>query len=222
MSIIHGRWQDVLPGTYDPATAVVITDPPFGLSGKTGRGAMADKGYQDDTPWTDHVTEVLDNLPAARYVIRGPGSGLLELERRPRRLCIEVSAFRPRGRTIAGVVVHLWLGWGVWGRLRIGYRRTVAEDVWHITNPYDDPGTPSKRGYSRGDHGGVTPYAAAWMAVQTWAEPEWTVLDPFAGVGRIGRACATRGIAYLGAEVSEAWAREANHRIGQVQLEMPA
>jgi hypothetical protein len=36
-----GRWQDVLPGTYDPARAIVVTDPPYGLAatGGTGNGA---------------------------------------------------------------------------------------------------------------------------------------------------------------------------------------
>ena len=36
--ILRGDWHDVLPGTYDPAHAVVVTDPPYGLAAAGGKG----------------------------------------------------------------------------------------------------------------------------------------------------------------------------------------
>lgn len=35
-TILRGDWHDVLPGTYDPARAVVVTDPPYGLAAPHG------------------------------------------------------------------------------------------------------------------------------------------------------------------------------------------
>jgi len=218
--VLAGRWQDVLPGTYDPDHAIVITDPPFGLAGTKRRGQLLDMGYADTIPWSEHVAEVLDLLPAKRHVIRGQGSGFLGLNgEAPRRLCVEVSKYRARGRTPPHTVGHLWFGWGVWGWLWVGYRKDRPEDAWMVGNPYDDAERPANQGILRSNHRGITPYSAAWMAVSTWAErgPVWTVLDPYAGIGTIGRACADRGIRYVGAEVNPEWAREANERLGSVQ-----
>src|SRR5688572_27120317 len=136
--VLLGRWQDILPGRYNPDEAIVVTDPPYGLEAREGtangshgrlrgRGQTddrpshsTDKGYEDTIPWGRHVEEVLDLLPAKRHVIRGPATTLILRDYpQPRRMCVEVSAYRRRAANRPGVVPYLWQGWAVYGRLQI-------------------------------------------------------------------------------------------------------
>ena len=223
-----GRWQDTLPGTYDPALAVVITDPPYGLAAgnSSGNGApgihprgslQADtrpghetgKGYEDTIAWAHHVKEVLALLPAKRHVIRGPATALIRRDYpQPRRLCVEMAAYRRRAANRPGVVPYLWQGWAVYGRLQIDrHKRPPTGDAYTSTfllrkDPRDHrPQT---------DHRALTPYAsAAWM-VDTWADPGCLVIDPFAGLGTIGLAARMLGFDYLGSESVPEYAKVAN------------
>jgi len=133
-----GRWQDVLPGSYDPERAVVVTDPPYGLQAGGGLGVRApgsnfglgrdggrtleatEKGYEDTVPWGQHVAEVLALLPAKRHCIRGPATMLIRRDHpQPRRVCVELAAYRRRAANRPGVVPYLWQGWAIYGRLQI-------------------------------------------------------------------------------------------------------
>jgi hypothetical protein len=213
----QGDWRDVLPGTYDPARAVVITDPPYGLEApgfaawggsRTGAArASAGKGYADVIPWADHVRDVLTLLPAKRHVIRGPATLIVRRDHpQPRRLCIEVAAYRARSSNHPGAVPYAWQGWCVYGRLRLdpGRPRAPAAD-WVKVNAYQDDG---RRG-TRRDHKGVTPVHAAAFVVDLWTDAGDLVLDPFAGVGTIGSVAVSIGRDYLGAELDPRWAADA-------------
>jgi hypothetical protein len=209
-----GDWREVLPGTYDPELAVVITDPPFGLDSPAHRAVShhtrePDRGYSDAIPWADHVREVLELLPALRHVIRGPASALVRRDHpQPRRLCVEVSLFRRRSTHRPGMVPYMWHGWAVYGNLRVGYQPRAARGDAVLIRPYADDASSS------GDHRGVTPYEAAMWAVETWAAPGLTVLDPFAGTARIGRAALELEQDYRGAELDARWWREAQRTLG--------
>lgn len=215
-----GRWQDVLVGTYDPARAIVITDPPYGLSTvanasggaagihtrvKLDRRRPFDpyKGFPDDVPWSRHVEEVLDLLPARRHLIRGPATALVKRDYpEARRICIE---FAPYRRTIArlGVVPYLWQGWAVYGRLRIERHRTPPTGDAVITSAF----ARDQRSYRpRSDHRALTPYTAASWIIANWADDDCIVLDPFAGLATIGLAAVTLGFDYLGAELLPVYA----------------
>lgn len=220
-----GDWRDVLPGTYDPTHAVVITDPPYGLQGvdNASRGpgshgdrpAMYDKGYPDDTPWRQHVADVLALLPAVRHVIRGPATAVIRHDYpQPRRLCIEASMYRRRDAHRPGVVPYLWQGWCVYGRLRIGRRARVPVGDAQQVRPFVDDGMRRGRG-----HGGITPYASALWMVETWADPDMVVIDPYAGTGTIGRAALALGFDYLAAEVVPRWHAEA---VASIESYQPA
>lgn len=225
-----GRWQDVLPGTYDPARAVVITDPPYGLdvyggaalrppgANSSGRRPGPQKGYADTVPWATHVAEVLSLLPAARHVIRGPATMIVRRGHpQPRRLAIEMAAYRRRDAHRPGVIPYLWQGWCIYGRLKIDTpRREMPAGDATIIRPYADR---TLRPAGHDQHRAITPYAAALWIVGDWAErgDGWTVLDPFAGTGTIGRAAGAYGIAYLGAEIDPRWHAEASVSISYAQ-----
>lgn len=195
-----GTWQDVLVGTYDPARAVVITDPPYGLD--------MDKGYDDLIPWRDHVRDVLAMLPAVRHVIRGPATAIIQRDYpQPKRLAVETALYRRRAMFHPGVVPHMWQAWCVYGRTSVGREgrpRPPIGDALTI-RPYG-----SNQSSGSGGHRGVTPYASAMWALGDWAEfgEGWMVLDPFAGIGTIGRAASTWGLDYIGAEREPRWHAE--------------
>jgi DNA modification methylase len=224
VKVIEGRWQDVLPGSYDPERAVVVTDPPYGLGAEGGSalrgvgGHMGlglgrkdiDKGYQDDIPWSRHVEEVLDLLPARRHVIRGPATTLIRRDYpQPRRVCVEMAAYRRRAANRPGVVPYLWQGWAVYGRLQLErHRRAPIGDAFASTFLLQQ-GTHDHRG-KRTAHRALTPFSSCSWIVDTWVDPGCVVVDPFAGLGTIGLAARAHGFDYIGAEVNPEYAAIAN------------
>ena len=222
--VLVGRWQDVLPGAYDPARAVVITDPPYGLEaaagaalrapgghGGRGRRPPEGKGYPDAIPWGEHVAEVLARLPARRHVIRGPSTVLVgRAYPAPRRLCVEVASYRRRAMQRPGVVPYLWQGWAVYGRLLVGRHRLPPVGDAVVVRPTSG-GVTGRGGSTR--HRAPTPYPAALWALETWADPDTVVLDPFAGLGTLGVAAAALGLDYLGAELVPEYAAVAARNI---------
>lgn len=220
-----GDWRDVLPGTYDPTRAIVVTDPPYGLGvyggaalrapGSNGSGSRPgpEKGYLDDRLWSEHVSEVLDLLPAVRHVIRGPATAIIRRDYpQPRRLAIEVAAYRRRDAHRPGVVPYLWQAWAIYGRLLVGRHASPSPGDARTVRPYADK---INRPTAGAKHGAVTPFAAALWILETWAEhgDGWIVIDPFAGIGTIGAAAAALSIDYLGAEREARWHAVATERV---------
>jgi hypothetical protein len=239
--VLLGRWQDVLVGAYDPERAVVVTDPPYGLAAEGGSGvrspgshfglgresgktlADTEKGYEDSIPWGRHVEEVLDLLPAKRHVIRGPATMLIRRDHpAPRRVCVEMAAYRRRAACRPGVVPYLWQGWAVYGRLQIErHRRAPTGDA--LTSTYFLQRDPRDH-RPRTTHRAITPFAAATWIVDTWVDPGCIVIDPYAGLGTIGLAARTLGFDYLGAELVPEYAGVANEAFAteRITLELPA
>lgn len=199
VTVLSGRWQDTLPGAYDPASAVVVTDPPFGLDRL---------GYTDDRPFHEHVVEVLDTLPAVRLLIRAPETALFDRRMpKPGRVCAEV-AWRRNGTNRPNVVMHGWHAWLVYGRRRLSHRARGTTRDWCLVDPYAEGPTPVPAG-SGPKHRGLTPWQAADWAVRTWVEPGRIVVDPFAGLATIGLRATAAGLDYIGAELQPDWARQA-------------
>lgn len=222
-----GRWQDTLPGTYDPDIAVVVTDPPYGLAAGGGLGVrspgshmglgrkggatlnMTEKGYADEIPWSRHVEEVLDVLPAKRHCIRGPATMLSRRDHRmPRRVCIEVAAYRRRAANRPGVVPFLWQGWAIYGRLKVERhgRAPIGDAFTSNLLLQRDP----RQAGPKTDHRALTPFPAAAWIVDTWVDPGCIVIDPFAGLGTIGLAARLHGFDYVGSELVPEYAAVAN------------
>jgi hypothetical protein len=205
--VMVGRWQDTLPGNYDPTTAVVITDPPYGLAAGGGIGHMGlgvkggytrvqvEKGYEDTIPWSQHVEEVLDLLPAKRHAIRGPATALIRRDfPQPRRVCIEVASYRKRALNRPGIVPYLWQGWAVYGRLKIDrHARPPKGDAYASSFLLQRETTDCR------------PKRTAHRALTGC-----TVIDPFAGLGTIGLAARLHGFDYIGAELDPEFAAVAN------------
>lgn len=213
--VLLGRWQDVLPGTYDGDRAVVITDPPYGLAANGGAalrgvgGHMVDKGYEDTIPWSRHVEEVLALLPAKRHVIRGPATTIIRRDYpQPRRVCVEMASYRRRAANRPGVVPYLWQGWAVYGRLQLDrHARQATGDAYAGLLP--GRRDPRQHG-PKTSHRALTPYTSCLWIVDTWADPGMVVVDPFAGLGTIGLAARTLGFDYIGAELVPEYAAVAN------------
>lgn len=225
--VMVGRWQDVLPGIYDPERAVVVTDPPYGLAAAGGLGFRSPgshlglgstggetrvtihKGYEDSIPWSRHVEEVLDLLPAKRHCIRGPATMLIRRDHpMPRRVCVEMAAYRKRALNRPGVVPYLWQGWAIYGRLKIERHRAAPKGDAYASTFLLQAGATDHR--KRSQHRAMTPYAACVWITDTWVDPGCVVIDPFAGLGTIGLAARTHGFDYLGAEVDPEFAAIAN------------
>jgi hypothetical protein len=223
-----GRWQDVLPGTYDPERAVVITDPPYGLAAGGGVGVRSpgshmglgrskgntrtqvEKGYEDTIPWARHVEEVLDTLPAKRHVIRGPATALIRRDHpQPRRVCVEMAAYRKRALNRPGIVPYLWQGWAVYGRLKLDRHKTAPKGD-AFTSTYLLQRESNDHRPKRTAHRALTPFAACAWIVDTWGDPGCIVIDPFAGLGTIGLAARAHGFEYVGAELDPEFAAVAN------------
>jgi hypothetical protein len=218
--VLLGDWRDVLPGTYDPARTVIVTDPPYGLAstGGAGNGAPGvhgrgraqtdarsghetDKGYEDTIPWGQHVRDVLQLLPAKRHVIRGPATMLIRRDHpQPRRVCVEMAEYRRRAALRPGVVPYLWQGWAIYGRLKLERhaRQPQGDALTSRSLLQAHEGDLQMR---RTSHRALTPYASALWMVETWVDPGDLVLDPFAGHGTIGRAARQFGFDYIGSEI---------------------
>lgn len=224
-----GRWQETLPGTYDPARTIVITDPPYGLGadggwangapGIHGRGRSqidtrsgheTAKGYEDTIPWCRHVEEVLALLPAMRHVIRGPATALIRRDYpQPRRLCVEVAAYRRRAANRPGVVPYLWQGWAVYGRLQIErHKQPPRGDAYAASTLLQRDGSDHRGKRTR--HRALTSIQSCNWIIDTWADPGCLVLDPFAGLGTIGLAARMLGFDYLGCEIEPEYAAVAS------------
>lgn len=225
--VLVGRWQDVLPGTYDPALAVVITDPPYGLQASGGLGirspgshmglgrkggntrVQVEKGYEDTIPWARHVEEVLDLLPAKRHAIRGPATALIRRDfPQPRRVCVEMAASRKRALNRPGVVPYLWQGWAIYGRLQVDRHRSPPKgDAMTSTMLLQRDANDHR---PRTQHRALTPLGACVWIVDNWGDPGCVIVDPFAGLGTIGLAARVHGLDYIGAELDPHYAAVAN------------
>jgi len=126
----------------------------------------------------------------------------------PRRVCIEVAAYRRRAANRPGVVPFLWQGWAIYGRLQVErHRRAPIGDAFQSNLLLQrDP----RQGGAKTQHRALTPFAAAAWIVETWTDPGCTVVDPFAGLGTIGLAARTLGFDYIGAELVPEYAAAAN------------
>lgn len=229
--VLFGKWQFTMPGTYDPETTVVITDPPYGLAADGGTGVRGpgskmglgreggqtrvdlEKGYEDTIPWARHVEEVLDLLPARRHVIRGPATALIRRDYpQPRRVCVEVAAYRRRAATRPGVVPYLWQGWAVYGRLKLDRHKNqpMGDAIASRTLLQRHEGDMKTR---RTSHRAITPFASASWIIDTWVDPGCLILDPFAGVGTIGLAAKQLGFDYFGSEMVPEFAEAAQEAL---------
>jgi hypothetical protein len=201
-----GDWRDTLPGTYDPARAVVVTDPPFGI----GRA-----DWDLTQSLAAEIRDVLQLLPAVRHVIRVHAPALLQDLPAPRRVCAEVARMRS-GMTRPGTVRYGWHPWLVYGRLRV-HAGSRGRD-WVEVDPYSEGPTPPPN-VARHRHTGMTPWQAADWAVRTWAT-DMLVIDPYAGLATIGLRAQAAGLDYLGAEREPDWHAAATAVLARDQLQL--
>jgi site-specific DNA-methyltransferase (adenine-specific) len=76
-----------------------------------------------------------------------------------------------------------------------------------------------KRGSGCAAHPTQKPLAVVTPFIERLTEPGWTVLDPFAGTGTTGVACAKRGRNFIGIEIDPTYYAIAEKRIREAQMQ---
>lgn len=225
----------------DEAVDVILTDPPYSahvhnnMSSGTAMKRQVDGGKGGGIP---RVLLPFGNLQSYDFA--------QDLPRVARRWAIAFCAVEDFGsyRDAAG---EAWVRGGIWFKpnsmgqltgdrpaaayegLSIMHRKTkkqwngrgsfaywsaeLDEDLGH----YQHNGTRGEKGR----HPNQKPLALCLELVAKFTNRGETVLDPFAGSGRIGEACVLLGRNYIGLDNSEEWAAKARERLYQAEGEAP-
>jgi site-specific DNA-methyltransferase (adenine-specific) len=174
--------------------ALLLTDPPYGMSYKPLRGSDGSKLWRepvegdavpfDPSPWLEYPRVVL--FGANWYAHRLPPSG----------------------------------GWIVWDKtpkgVKDGFHASHAELAW--TNCC---GSVRKFSLQWGGeahnheprlHPTQKPVGLMRWIVEQWTEPGDLVLDPYMGSGPVAQACAETGRRYVGVEIQQGFCQKAAAR----------
>lgn len=225
--IYHGLAEDVLP-TIDPASvALVLTDPPYGISldtanAKRGRGRLVQtaaskaRKKQQLADATDYAPVYGDDQPYDPSI----------LLRFPRLVLFGANHFATRLPESAA-----WLVWDKTAGLTSTKRaigicdNADAELIWtNLGGPVRILGhqwlgliKATERGQAR-VHPTQKPVALIRWLIEMFTEPGDLILDPYLGSGTTARACADTGRRCIGVEYSEDYCRIAVDRLAQMSL----
>ena len=202
ITIYHGRCEDVLPSV--PAPALLLTDPPYGMSYKPLRGADGSKRWVDGVIGDDEPFDPAHLLPFGRLVLFGanwyadrlPASG----------------------------------GWIVWDKTprgaKDGFHASHAELAWTNCCASVRKFALQWGGEARNGEPHLHPTQKP-VALMRWVLTEFTkpgdlILDPYMGSGPIAEACRAEGRRYIGVEVREDYCEVAANRFAQQVLDFGA
>ena len=200
ITIYNARCEDVLP-SIDPATVdLLLTDPPYGIDYKPGRGKRS--ALEWDAVEGDAVPFDPRHLLAYRravlwgannYTEHLPRGGWLWWDKR---ILNDTKGSNSDGELawtnlITGVrgFRHLWVG---------GYR--ASEYGFHV-------------------HPTQKPAALMRWIIDRWTKPGQLVLDPYMGSGPVAQACHELGRRYVGIELVEDYCTVAVTRLRQQTLD---
>jgi site-specific DNA-methyltransferase (adenine-specific) len=211
--LILGDCREVLPtlGRVD----AVVTDPPYGIGltgkrwhstnrGKTIKSEITYQAYDDTSENFDGVV-----LPALRLALDLAKCGAVFMADR--------SIWRlPPFRALGGIYSPAGTGLGSWGFQCFMHCAFYGRDPYGCTRPNGRFGIYGNDANDV-DHPCAKPVQAMLWAVNRASLEGCTVLDPFAGSGTTGVACARLGRRFIGIEVHEPYFDIACRRIEDAQ-----
>ena len=213
----------------DGCVDVVLTDPPYSehvqsnMSSGTAMKRQVEGGKGGGIPRIELPFEALSGYEFA-----------IDLVRMAKRWAISFCAFEDFGLYRAAVGSDAWVRSGCWlkpnamGQLTGDRPATAYEGlaIMHRAGKKQWNGRGSY-GYwicngTRGEkdrHPNQKPLNLCLELVAKFTNRGETVLDPFAGSGRIGEACLMLGRNYVGMERDEEWVEKSRARLANVSVE---
>lgn len=230
ITLYHGDCLEILPELEDGIVDAVVTSPPYNQLGervgKAGSGmhkangffkTVRSEGYEDDMP-EDAYQEWLRNV--VRQAIR-VSAGLVWVNHKVRYRdgeAIHPARFLP-------FPIYSEVIWDRCGAVALNCRRHAPshEGLWAFGKPswWDDSRNkrlsvwriPPIREAGANGHPCPFPIELAMECIVSSCPPAGTVLDPFAGSGTTGVACARTNRRFIGIELNERYCEIAAKRI---------
>ncbi len=211
-SIELGDCIEVLEQLEAGCAAAVVTDPPFTAAGGSTNGRSGGYGHTADSQFFEFWFSAV--MTSMQRVVRPDGCMFV---------CCDWKTLPSVGAAVANTARQTARGWEltqalVWDRGSIGLGspfRNQFEMIAFIRGPlYDraslprDLSTVLHHRWPYGSHENHSaekpgPLMRDFVRWATWDDPGALVLDPFAGSGTVGVACAAEGRAYFGVEKDE-------------------
>ena len=209
-TLYHGDCREVLPSI--DAFDVVLTDPPYGIEGGSGRGAERGKGSYlgdfDDTP--AYISAVV--IPVIRSCIARCACVVLTPGIRNLMLYPQPQSF---GCFYQPAAVGLQTFGNVDAQPILYYGKNASKRV--MGNPCSYKLTESAEGWA---HPCEKPRRAWSVLLANVSLPTSIVLDPFAGSGTTLVAAKNLGRRAIGIEISEEYCAVAVERLSQNVLDL--
>jgi DNA modification methylase len=208
VTLYHGDCLEVLPAINPLDVALLLTDPPYGISYRPGDHnrpspwsvsdqIAGDEEPFDPRPWLVYPKVVLWGANHFAHLLP-PGGWIVWSKAQDNRWALQKAHTRSTGE----------VAWTNCGRLV-----SVFNVFW--------AGSPLYRTEERGSniHPTQKPVSLMRWIVDRLTEPGQLVLDPFMGSGPVAAACADLGRKYIGIEVEERYCEVAASRFAQGSLD---
>ena len=191
--VIHGDCLDVLSTLADGSVDCVITDPPYNLGFKPKKRK---KRSRDDTSYADHNLEYQSWCGAwyaeLRRVCRGPiaiSSGAINLA-----MWCRIDAptwimcwYKPASMGRSPLGVNNWEPIVVYGPVKCRGANDVIRAPILLDPLAEGHPCPKPSGWAKG-------------LIESLSDPDWLILDCFAGSGTVLRSCLKSGRRSIGIE----------------------
>jgi site-specific DNA-methyltransferase (adenine-specific) len=232
--IILGDCLEVMRSMPDESVDAVITDPPYCSGGfsETGRRQAKGQGLRSETI-RDVGWFVNDNMGTAGLVwlLRSVAVGAARLLRDGGSLCLFTDwrmivnvapALESSGLRLQNVVVwdkgNAGLGRGFRAQHEMVLHFTKGTGVFHDASTGNVLRIPRVNHATR-EHQTQKPVELMQRLIRVVAQPNGTVLDPFAGSGTTGVAALLEGRRFIGIEREAAYVEIARRRIAEAQAQ---
>lgn len=230
-SLLHGDCLDVLSTLDEGCCSALVMDPPFTAAGGSTNGRSGGFHNADDQFFEHWLRDVMTEI---QRVVRPDGCGFIFCDWRT----LEVVRRAVRGRR--GVqTAKVWevTQAVVWDRESFGLGsplRNQFEMIAFARGPQFDRGdrprniaNVMRHRWPYGAHAlhpaeKPVPLLRDLVRIATWGDDTARVLDPFAGSGTTGVACAGEGRGFLGVEVSDDDHATASARVAAAYGSPPA
>lgn len=212
--IIHGDCLDVLRG-MESNSAVIITDPPYGIKADRRQSSRAGKQHgRAAAPSRDYGATSWDDSRPSREVF--------EQMLRVGRECVVFG-----GNYFADLLPPS-ASWIVWDKDNgtnnyadfelawTSHKRAARKVRWRWHGMLQEPGHPKDVRV----HPTQKPLGLMRWVIEHYTQPGDLVVDPYCGSGTTGLACAELGRDFIGIEREAAYVEIARKRIADAQAQL--